>query len=189
MPSEDLNLLRRAAEGYQAGKRSKWPRLHLLKHVSTGDAGDILDDLYVSNIFPAIFILLVYGACHAAAWNTHFPSPVERLLWRISSILIAIIPAYILFLTALSNGKHKTLLSVLTLYFSKICDFLEDFTLVHTTTLEDIFLIFTVPLILAILVLVLVGRLYLFVESFLSLRSLPFGSFNSTPWEDYFPHL
>lgn len=29
---------------------------------------------------------VVFGALHVAAWNFYFPSPTERLLWRISSI-------------------------------------------------------------------------------------------------------
>lgn len=33
-------------------------------------------------------LCLLYGGLHATAWNSHFPTPIERLLWRISCILI-----------------------------------------------------------------------------------------------------
>ena len=32
---------------------------------------------------------LIFGCLHCAAWNFHFPTPVERLLWRIAAILTA----------------------------------------------------------------------------------------------------
>ena len=32
---------------------------------------------------------MVYGGAHAAAWNTHLPTDVELLLWRISVALAA----------------------------------------------------------------------------------------------------
>ena len=32
---------------------------------------------------------VVYGGVHAAAWNDHFPTYIELLLWRISSIYVA----------------------------------------------------------------------------------------------------
>jgi len=40
---------------------------------------------------------MVYGGAHAAAWNSHLPTPVERLLWRISSIIAgSCVPACLL---------------------------------------------------------------------------------------------
>ena len=42
---------------------------------------------------------LVFGALHCSAWNSAFPTPVERLLWRISSTLsTCIVPLYYLVL-------------------------------------------------------------------------------------------
>ncbi|RPB06944.1 hypothetical protein P167DRAFT_530476 [Morchella conica CCBAS932] len=200
MPFDDLDFLTRVAKAYEVGKRPKWrPDIQLLNHISfqSDRKGDILDDIHVSNIFPAILILLAYGACHAAAWNTHFPSPVERLLWRISSVVIAVVPAYALFLVTLDNGDHDTLWNILTLFMFKMLNLFDGVGRVHimgiNLNIREIYkrtfsvLVFT-PLFIICLA-VPVGRLYLFIESFLSLRSLPYGSFDSTPWEDYFPHF
>lgn len=202
MPSEDLDFFKRAVKAYGAGKRPKLPRVRLLRHVSVGNVGDILEDIYVSNIFPAIFILLAYGACHAAAWNTHFPSPVERLLWRISSVVMAVVPAYALFLLALTNSGHVALVHVLTFYAGPIVEFMgadhdfenyPGFWWACCNVLWTIWMIITfvvVCLCLFVLVTIVpISRSYLFLESFLSLRSLPYGSFDSTPWEDYLPHF
>uniref|UniRef100_A0A093V6L0 Uncharacterized protein n=1 Tax=Talaromyces marneffei PM1 TaxID=1077442 RepID=A0A093V6L0_TALMA len=33
---------------------------------------------------------ITFGGLHCLAWNSHFPTPIERLLWRISSIYITV---------------------------------------------------------------------------------------------------
>jgi hypothetical protein len=45
------------------------------------------------------FILggVILGACHCIAWNFDFPTPIERTLWRVATIIvIAIMPVYYL---------------------------------------------------------------------------------------------
>ena len=45
------------------------------------------------------FILggVILGACHCIAWNFDFPTPIERTLWRVASIIvIAVMPVYYL---------------------------------------------------------------------------------------------
>ncbi|KAL9620579.1 MAG: hypothetical protein Q9160_004940 [Pyrenula sp. 1 TL-2023] len=44
---------------------------------------------------------LIFGAVHCLAWNLHFPTTVERLLWRISAVLTALMPllSYVTVLT------------------------------------------------------------------------------------------
>lgn len=44
------------------------------------------------NKFQASLVLsfaLLYSAWHALAWNSHFPTPLERLLWRVSCSILA----------------------------------------------------------------------------------------------------
>jgi hypothetical protein len=31
---------------------------------------------------------ILYGLVHFLAWNDHFPTPLERLLWRVFSIIV-----------------------------------------------------------------------------------------------------
>ncbi|KAJ9651069.1 hypothetical protein H2198_009648 [Neophaeococcomyces mojaviensis] len=40
------------------------------------------------NFMTACFCLL-FGGLHCLAWNLHFPTPIERFLWRVGSIIIA----------------------------------------------------------------------------------------------------
>jgi hypothetical protein len=48
------------------------------------------------------------GGIHCAAWNFLFPTPIERLLWRVSSILVLVLPLLenLLFLS------HENIMSV-----------------------------------------------------------------------------
>jgi hypothetical protein len=40
----------------------------------------------------------IFGSIHLIAWNFHFPTPLESLLWKISSVyLAAVLPCYYLF--------------------------------------------------------------------------------------------
>ncbi|KAJ7848997.1 hypothetical protein B0H14DRAFT_2510111 [Mycena olivaceomarginata] len=43
--------------------------------------------------FAALFVGVVFGAIHCAAWNASFPSLAERILWRVSAVAVAGYPA------------------------------------------------------------------------------------------------
>ncbi|KAL9586252.1 MAG: hypothetical protein Q9212_001028 [Teloschistes hypoglaucus] len=47
-------------------------------------------------VSPVIFGIggggLIFGAIHFVAWNFHFPTPVERLLWRMSCTVLIVFP-------------------------------------------------------------------------------------------------
>lgn len=44
-----------------------------------------------------IFGGVILGACHCIAWNFDFPTPIERTVWRVASIIvIAVMPVYYL---------------------------------------------------------------------------------------------
>ncbi len=95
----------------------------------------------------------VFGAVHVAGWNLIFPTPTERLLWRIASVLITALPP-----TALS------------LYYF--------FVKVSWWWVPDLF-IFQVLAFVHCNVYI-VARLFLLVETFRSLGFLPPGAFVST---------
>ena len=43
---------------------------------------------HYSTLWALGFVTALYGGLHATAWDAAFPSSTERLLWRISSLLI-----------------------------------------------------------------------------------------------------
>ncbi|KAE9969585.1 hypothetical protein EG328_006798 [Venturia inaequalis] len=40
----------------------------------------------------AFLAIVIFGACHLIGWNFNFPTPVERLLWRIASVCCIVLP-------------------------------------------------------------------------------------------------
>lgn len=75
-PPRDRCLHPKPAE-YVTARISNWPYNDLLRNVGGLKVGIVL---WMCNF--------VYGGLHAAAWNEHFPSNVERWLWRISCVYI-----------------------------------------------------------------------------------------------------
>lgn len=49
-------------------------------------------------VYGELIVAILFGAIHSAAWNTVFPSKPEMMLWRISAVIIAGIPAFLLFI-------------------------------------------------------------------------------------------
>jgi hypothetical protein len=39
-----------------------------------------------------VFCGMLFGLLHCAAWDFHFPTPVERLLWRIAAVETSLLP-------------------------------------------------------------------------------------------------
>jgi hypothetical protein len=127
----------------------------------------------------------LYGGINAASWNEHFPTPAERLLWRISSLLVmcaAIVLVLIFFVVGLMSvgideisGKCRESRKTLT---RQICRIWEEFY----------------PLIIGILVIAicifyLAARFYLVVEAFIGLRELPVEVYRTSNWIEYLLHF
>lgn len=126
----------------------------------------------------AVGIILIYGACHTAAWNTHFPSNFEKWLWRVSSIIVAVLPTYYIVLSFFHLRDWYLASFFLWPWFSlfQICGTRKG-------------KVIDSAILWVLIVAVILGRVFLLVESFISLRGLPEGSFRTTVWEDYWPHL
>jgi len=111
------------------------------------------------------FGLLVFGAIHLIAWNFEFPSPTERLLWRVSVLLVALLPVsfaliMVLFLVLFDLAGFE----------EKKADRGHDFNIwVHA-------ILFTLP------------RLFLLVEAIRSTYYLPPNSYTAT-WASNIPRL
>jgi hypothetical protein len=119
---------------------------------------------------------LVYGGLHLLAWNAPFHAPVYGLLWKISGITIA------------SLGVLPILAGLTFLFFIWIdssdsvkCALRESFEWV-------LFLMLYVGTILFALLYVF-ARVYLVVESFLSLAYLPESALTTPNFSLYFPHI
>lgn len=103
---------------------------------------------------------LVFGALHCSAWNFPFPTPAERLLWRIASTL--------------STG-------VVPLYYMVL---LYDFHVKRFQSLRSYLWVIEGIVMLSYTL----ARLYLLVEVFRSLCFLPPEAFLAT-WTQQIPHV
>lgn len=112
----------------------------------------------------AMIIAMAFGAFHCVAWSFTFPSPTERLLWRVSSLIITCAPAVQLAATIAAQ----------LLIFSKWRDLV--FWLYYRFSILTI-----VPYITC--------RFMLLVLPFTALRSAPFDVYVKVAWPDYFVHV
>jgi hypothetical protein len=136
---------------------------------------------------------VLYGGAHAGAWNTHLPSTVERLLWRVSSVIAGtFVP---LTLASLYVGV------LIDMYITELDEWVKlqspwwhsknnRFTNWFVKQSVDHALVvlaatYVIPGVFAFIF----ARSFLVVESFISLRSLPKGSFKTVPWSNYWPHF
>ncbi|PWY94235.1 hypothetical protein BO94DRAFT_532186 [Aspergillus sclerotioniger CBS 115572] len=159
------------------------------------------------------------GGLHATAWHWHFPSSAERLLWRMAAIGTGAFPtiAYLivrnrgieLFLIRLAYygrfNNRSTIKQVFDIFVS-MCDAFrgaadlgdcESLSIGikskpssdwppwmppwFRVVLMSVFLVCGLTYMLCIL--------YLTVESFVSLRSVPVGVYSTLRWSSIFPHL
>lgn len=156
---------------------------------------------------------LAYGGLHLAAWNFEFPSFAERRLWKISSLLTA--GAFSMFSFTVMVGFLGNVIWERVNRKIKTRD--HDAQKLATKTTESgtrealepvgrwgrfmlwvgkssqpiIFgamVSFCIGLVLAIIPCIL-ARLYLLIESFVSMRRLPLGSYDVVPWGNFLPHL
>ncbi|KAI9754941.1 MAG: hypothetical protein M4579_004477 [Chaenotheca gracillima] len=123
-------------------------------------------------IFFGMFVSLCFSGIHLMAWNFMFPSFAERVVWRISAFGSLLFP-WFLSLSVLSCPK----LSDIFRSFPRISKAMDDFYR------------------FAAAVYLMAGyvcwpfRLYIVIESFISLRNAPSGIYVSVPWSEYFPHF
>ncbi|KAJ7736662.1 hypothetical protein B0H16DRAFT_1425608 [Mycena metata] len=112
--------------------------------------------------FAAMFVAIVFGAVHCAAWGAAFPSTPERVLWRVSAVAIAAYPATLL----IPHGLGALLWP--------------------TKDVHD-----HVPLAVQIIGIVLYAfsRVVLIVLAFTTVRRLEAGWFVDVDWTVYIPHL
>ncbi|KAI1177873.1 hypothetical protein F4777DRAFT_167834 [Nemania sp. FL0916] len=122
-------------------------------------------------VFLGVVVLAaLYAGIHLAAWNYHFPTKAEMVLWRGSGVVVATaIPAAI----------------VLFIILALICMPIDErFPKLENVTATIIWL----PILLTAL-LYFSARVFLVIEAFISVRQMPIGVFVTISWSDYIPHL
>ncbi|KAE8149485.1 hypothetical protein BDV25DRAFT_130317 [Aspergillus avenaceus] len=158
---------------------------------------------------------LINCALHATVWNSHFPTTTERLLWRLSVAGIGLFPT-ITYVITVSNRLDRYLLKWFfsTRSYSKniICRPFQVAQGLWYIRLEACGLrdaedgrriepegwfgkihpclrIVLVDIVILSTSLYLASITYLTIEAFISLRSLPAGSYSLPIWSHILPHI
>ena len=111
--------------------------------------------------------MAVFGAIHVAAWNAHFPSSTERILWLVSSITVAFI--------SLTYGLGvQVVWWVGSAGWKEVVPSTNGAPVRYTHALGS---------------LVILAHIYLFIGTWIDLRSLPVSAFQTVDWATVFPHV
>lgn len=139
-----------------------------------------------------IMLLFAYGGVHLFAWNFGFPSSQERLLWRIAGLYLVGTGALGTcvffardsidhFLNAIDPRWRNAYISRYSLR-ARPASYVGSYCFDGFSWFADVLLI--------LLALGYVySRLYIVLESFLSVRHLPIGVYAAVPWANYIPHF
>ena len=129
-------------------------------------------------LVAALTICISYGAAHATAWAFVFPTEVERLLWRLACVdtIAGVISLLAIFsvVVFLHEHGHKLLLKS---FFAR-----EPGVMSWLYRLVILIGILNFPLFI-------LSRLYIITETFISLRHVPLGVYQTVQWTDYIPHF
>ena len=125
------------------------------------------DIFYLNPVFIGIgFGGTLFGTIHFIAWNFDFPTPVERILWRLACCVLISIPllSTAMYFMTLHNARRDS----------------------ETDTKTNALLR---PFMTMCVVLYLLARLYLMTEVFRSLAYAPPSIFRDINWPSAIPHV
>jgi len=159
----------------------------------------------IGHVLMELVFVVSFGALHAAAWNVKFPTAIEGILWRISSVGMCIFPVCCAGI-AMTCDYHKDLINATKEFHYEYTSIIRilpkalkkthDIAKGHTKqegkwgNRRRTFLHFV-----GIWTCVGLGgcyclcALYITVESFISLRAPPDRAFETPRWNDYWPHM
>lgn len=117
----------------------------------------------------------VYGLLHLLAWNDSFPTCIEHILWRISTVVVTA-SGMAIFLTVFVGAALEE-------WFRYMLDVDNvNWTAAMIRTLLHI-------LVYSIVLLYILARLYMIIETFRQLLYLPPDAYQVASWSYYLPHI
>ena len=141
------------------------------------------------------FATLLFTGIHVAGWSFDFPTRTERLLWRISSLLLfGITVVFWVFETAASwvrLGRWKTI--YLSVFKPKALAEHKSRMALRTPTMKRTSKQLPLPwefaTITPLAILYGVARFYLIAEAFAELRDLDGSAYVNVEWTNFLPHV
>ena len=153
------------------------------------------------DIFIVTGIILFFGGIHMFGWNLVFPTAIEKLLWRISALLVLCTTAVVVLWDFVRGVFHAAYL----LHINKQPMRLMSIYYVHTDKIDkiagsnglpiwnekfvaDVLIYWYVRSIAPVVILYVLSRLYISSEALASLRALPKGAFQDIQWTSFILH-
>lgn len=151
---------------------------------------------YGAQEYLLCFATLLFTAIHVAGWNFDFPSSTERLLWRISSLLLfGITVAFWVFETIASWTRLGRWRTVYLYVFNREELALHKRKMTHRQTLQpkrrmtELPLLWEFAVITPLAIVYGVARLYLIAEAFAELRNVSGTAYVNVEWTNFIPHV
>lgn len=125
-------------------------------------------------VFYILLILtsVVYGGIHLCGWNFIFPTEIEAYIWKISCVgslaTFFSLPSFVIFLSWYFYGDRSIIQIVR-----------------NRWEMMDIYQLVSMP----IFIFGIISRVFLIVQSFLSLRGAVEGIYLVVPWTQFLPHI
>lgn len=141
----------------------------------------------------AIILLMVnviYCAIHFIGWNFDFPTNIERTLWRASCITIS---GCALIFWVCETYQDGVRLRRWESWYAKLSPErkrVATMSSMERAEREKLFVpVWEVIIMTPVSLIYSLGRTYIFIEIFLSQRSLPVGAFDTVDWTAFIPHV
>ena len=115
---------------------------------------------------------ILYGLIHCLAWNDNFPTPLERLFWRASSVVVTCSGLTVTF--GLNIGDSR---------------FVWRYTGLIRSIIDGVIVILLALCIFVIPTAHMLASLFLIGESFRQLFFLDPAAYQLPSWSNYWPHL
>ena len=132
-------------------------------------------------MFMTGLLSCLYAGSHASAWSSHFPSYIERWIWRGACIGIAAGVPFVCAIPYLSR-----------LVFAKL-DYMEEHSnswkKIVSRYLSNSVIVISIFFFGLTVIVYVCSRLFIPLEAFISIRSLPVGAFETVEWAEYWPHV
>jgi len=159
---------------------------HLSMAGITGDTGFTIDRTSAAAILMLTIVGAIYGGLHLMAWNPPILAESERILWRASGIVIAVWFPVLTFL-------FLPLALVASSFADSRSSTAPRWTVKSVAVRPVLLLRVAAWLVWLILIcgwlFAAAARLYIPIQSVVSIPRLPDSAFETPNWSQYFPHI
>lgn len=148
-----------------------------------------------------LFMITFYGAIHVMGWNFTFPSSIEKILWRVSGLVILCTTTvfcllefgwgiYRAWYSLRLNEQPIRPMSIFYVFTNRIEKIAGANGLpVHDEKFDaELVTIGHISVIVPLVVLYMLARIYVVGEALASLRALPAGAYKDVDWTKFIPH-